>query len=85
MVGTSEQRHKLAVALLFSFLETLSVWVWWYMSIIPALGRLRKEIGEFEVRLSSIVRPYLKKKKKTRAGRVAQVLEALSSNSSTTK
>jgi hypothetical protein len=55
------------------------------MSIIPALGRLRKEIGEFEVRLSSIVRPYLKKKKKTRAGRVAQVLEALSSNSSTTK
>jgi hypothetical protein len=34
------------------------------MSVIPALGRLRQEGGEFETNLSYIARACLKKKKK---------------------
>jgi hypothetical protein len=36
------------------------------MSVIPALGRLRQEGGEFETNLSYIARACLKKKKKDR-------------------
>jgi hypothetical protein len=38
--------------------------VWWYMSVIPALGRLRQEDHEFSVSLDYIVRPGLKNQKK---------------------
>jgi hypothetical protein len=34
---------------------------WWFMPIIPALGRLRKEDRKFEVSLGYLARPCLKK------------------------
>jgi hypothetical protein len=37
-------------------------WVWWYTSVIPALGRLRQENHEFQGSLGYIARPYVKKK-----------------------
>jgi hypothetical protein len=36
--------------------------VWWHTPVIPALGRLRQEGGEFEVSLGCILRPASKKK-----------------------
>jgi hypothetical protein len=36
-----------------------SYWVWWYMPVIPVLGRLRQEDQEFEANVESIVRPCL--------------------------
>jgi hypothetical protein len=38
--------------------------VWWYIPVIPALGRLRKEDEEFESSLGYIVRPALAKERK---------------------
>jgi hypothetical protein len=36
-------------------------WAWQFMPLIPALGRLRQENGEFKASLSYKVRPCLKK------------------------
>jgi hypothetical protein len=37
--------------------------VWWYISLISALKRLRQKDGEFEDNLGNIGRPCLKKTK----------------------
>jgi hypothetical protein len=39
------------------------LWIraWWYMPVIPALGRLTKEDHKFQGTLGYIARPYLKK------------------------
>jgi hypothetical protein len=37
-------------------------WVWWYRSVILALGRLRQEDMEFEISLGYVVRSCLKTK-----------------------
>jgi hypothetical protein len=42
---------------------------WWCTPVIPALRRLRQEDHEFEVDLSIIVRPCLKKKTKKKKNR----------------
>jgi hypothetical protein len=36
---------------------------WWYIPVIPALGRLRQEYHEFETSLGYRVRSCLKKRK----------------------
>jgi hypothetical protein len=41
-------------------------WVWWYMPVIPALGRCKQEDCEFEASLGCIARHCLKKRKKKR-------------------
>jgi hypothetical protein len=38
--------------------------MWWCMPLIPALGRLRKEVCEFKSSLSYIVRTKKHKKRK---------------------
>jgi hypothetical protein len=38
-------------------------WVWWYIHLIPALGRLRQGNGEFDDSLYYRARPCLKKMK----------------------
>jgi hypothetical protein len=38
--------------------------VWWYMSIIPTLGRLSQEHWRFEASLGYMIRPCLKSKTK---------------------
>jgi hypothetical protein len=45
-------------------------WEWWYMSIIPALGRLRQEDHELEASLGYIVRPCLKKRKRKKSEQI---------------
>jgi hypothetical protein len=37
--------------------------VWWYVPVIPALGKLRQEEPEFQASLGYMIRTYLKKKK----------------------
>ena len=41
-------------------------WTWWYMTITPALGKLKQEDMKFEVSMRYIVRLCLKKKKKSK-------------------
>jgi hypothetical protein len=46
-------------------LSTLGKQVWWYMPVIPTLGRMKQGNLEFKARLGYIVRSCLKK---SRAG-----------------
>jgi predicted glycosyl hydrolase (DUF1957 family) len=43
-------------------------WAWWYIPVIPALGRLRQEDHQFEVNLGFTVRPCLKNKQTNKPG-----------------
>jgi hypothetical protein len=43
--------------------------VWWYMLVIPALGRLRQEDCKFEASLSYTMKPCLKKTHKKKKGK----------------
>jgi hypothetical protein len=38
----------------------------WYTTVVPTLRRLRQEYGEFKASLGYTVKPYLKKKRKSR-------------------
>jgi hypothetical protein len=41
---------------------------WWYMSVIPALGRLRQEDSKFKVSLGYIITSSFKKKNPNKQG-----------------
>jgi hypothetical protein len=41
-------------------------WVWWLLSVIAALGRLRQENHEFKANLVYIERSYLRKTKQNK-------------------
>jgi hypothetical protein len=49
-----------------SFQKVQYGWVWWYISIIPALGKLRQEDWDFKARLGYIRDPVSKKQNKTK-------------------
>jgi hypothetical protein len=44
-------------------------WVWWFMPIIPALGRPRQEDCEFQANLSYMARPCQEREKKRKKRR----------------
>jgi hypothetical protein len=46
--------------------------MWWYIPIIPALGRQRQEELEFETSLGYRARPHLLHTHKKEAGDIAQ-------------
>jgi hypothetical protein len=37
--------------------ENLPCWEWWYTPVVPALGRLKQEDGEFKASLGYVVKP----------------------------
>jgi hypothetical protein len=45
------------------FPNAFTCWAWWYMTIIPTVGKLRQEDKKFETSLGYMVRPCSKRLK----------------------
>jgi hypothetical protein len=59
--------------------EVRRSWAWWFISVIPALGRLRKEDHQFEVSLCYIGRPCTKKQKQKNNKNIRRLIKAFES------
>jgi hypothetical protein len=54
-------------------------WVWWYIPVIPAFGKMRQEDQDFKAFLNSTTRPYFKKQqnKQTKIRRMTVCISVL--------